>query len=156
MLLPAAALAEEPRGCDKFKWPLDVERAALADAARRVASDAELQRDSAVAITVPLAPLAEAGLALPPERAPKRRDGFAGSARFAAGGQAGDYKVTLSKPGWIDVIEDGRYLKPLDYTGALDCPGVRKSVAFHLSGDTFVLQVSDVQEPTIDVVVTPR
>ena len=32
LLIAAPALAQEPVGCDKFKWPLDKERALLAKA----------------------------------------------------------------------------------------------------------------------------
>jgi hypothetical protein len=31
LLLAAPAFAQEPAGCDKFKWPLDRERALLAN-----------------------------------------------------------------------------------------------------------------------------
>lgn len=91
---------------------------------------------------------------MPPERTPKRADAFAGALSFAAA-PAGRYKITLSDAGWIDVIQDNRYLKPVAFTGALDCPGVRKSVEFEIGPEAFTLQLSDVAAPTISVVLTP-
>jgi hypothetical protein len=93
---------------------------------------------------------------MPPERAPKKPGSSAGMLRFA-NGAAGKYRVTLSSGGWIDVIQNGAYLKPIDFTGALDCPGVRKSVEFSLGPEPFTLQVSDVAERVMRVVLTqPR
>ena len=66
----------------------------------------------------------------------------------------GRYKITLSDAGWIDVIQDGQYLKPVAFTGALDCPGLRKSVEFDIGPAPFTLQLSDVPAPTISVVLT--
>jgi hypothetical protein len=154
--LATPALADEPRGCDKFKWPLETERAALTSHEKLAPqAGAELDRTSPVAIAVALAPLKDAKLAIAPERAPKNADGFAGALSFAAAADAGKYKVTLSDAGWIDVIQNEHALKPTAFTGALDCPGVRKSVEFELGAEPFVLQLSDVAAPTISVVLTP-
>ncbi|MFX8126017.1 hypothetical protein ABTL08_19695, partial [Acinetobacter baumannii] len=73
-----AFAAEEPSGCDKFKWPIERDRAALTAPDRaKLASGAEQAAVPSSAITLGLVAPAEAKLPSPPERAPK--DGtFAG------------------------------------------------------------------------------
>src|ERR1700729_1292532 len=74
MLLGAvpACAADEPSGCDKFKWNIDHERAALTAPDRiKLASGAELAAVPATGMTVSLTTPAEAKLPTPPERAPK-------------------------------------------------------------------------------------
>ncbi len=74
-LLVTPALAqqrEEPVGCDKFKWPLDTERALLtATGAAKVASGAEVAAPVGKAVMVTLGPFADAKLPMAPERAPR-------------------------------------------------------------------------------------
>src|SRR5260370_34914767 len=67
---PAYA-AEEPSGCDKFKWPTERERAALTAPNRfRIASGANLNAALPVAAVISLRPSAEAHLPTTPERKP--------------------------------------------------------------------------------------
>jgi hypothetical protein len=150
LTLAAPAFAQEPVGCDKFKWPLDAERAALA-AARTVASGDEASPAAAVKVT--LAPVAEAKLPQEPTRKPK--DGtFAGFVRLAAPPKAGTYKVTLSRGGWIDAFQEGREVKSGAFSGATGCEGVRKSVKFDLSAAPLVLVVTGAPDQEIAIVVT--
>src|SRR4051794_24067418 len=76
----SALAAEEPSGCDKFKWPIERERAALTAPDRvKLASGSEQAALPSSAITLGLVAPADAKLPNPPERAPK--DGtFAGYA----------------------------------------------------------------------------
>ena len=106
LLSPAFAHAQEPNGCDMFKWPLVHERAALsAPQATRLQSGAVLAFDAAA--SVHLAPLAEAKLEMAPERAPKASPSFAGAIKLDAPAAAGLYKVSLSDPG-LDRRHPGR------------------------------------------------
>ena len=69
--VPAWA-ADEPSGCDKFKWNIDHERAALTAPDRvKLASGAELAAVPSTGMTLSLTTPAEAKLPTPPERAPK-------------------------------------------------------------------------------------
>jgi hypothetical protein len=123
LLLNAAPTlaAEEPSGCDKFKWPIEHERAALTAPDRvNLASGAELAAVPATAMTFALVTPAEARLPTPPERAPK--DGtFAGFASFKTVSKPGIYTISLSTGAWIDVVQDGHALKPRGFSGATDC-----------------------------------
>ncbi len=148
----STAFAEEPVGCDKFKWPVDLERAALSTAnQQKVASGADVT--TVAAESVSLKPLAEAGLPMPPERAPK--DGtFAGFVRVpnVAGGL---YTVSLSEPGWIDVVQGGAYLKPKGFSGVSGCEGIHKTMKFDLATGSVTVQLSGVAKEAVNLVILP-
>ncbi len=70
--LAVPARAAEPSGCDKFKWPIERERAALTAPDRtKLASGNELAAIPASGITLALVPAPDAKLPMPPERVPK-------------------------------------------------------------------------------------
>src|ERR1043165_4835025 len=114
LLLGAAPAwaAEEPSGCDKFKWPIERARAALTPPDRaKLASGRELAAMPSSGVTLVLVTPADAKLPTPPERAPKEGT-FAGFASIKAAPRAGLYTVSLSSGGWLDVVQDGDFLKP--------------------------------------------
>ncbi len=149
------AIADEPVGCGAFKWPLDHERAALADPAKpAVANGGQLAADTAATLT--LAPLAEAGLPHAPERAPKSPQSYAGHFALAAPAKPGIYKITIASEGWIDVNDAGQFLRPKAFSGALGCEGARKSVKFDLPARPLDLQLSGVKNGEISVIVSPE
>ena len=158
-LLAAAAApawaAEEPSGCDKFKWAIDHERAVLNAPDRlKLASGSELAAMPSTGITLSLVAPADARLPSPPERAPK--DGtMAGFANFRIAPKAGIYTISLSAGAWVDVVQDGRFLKPKAFSGATDCDGIRKTMKYELSAQPFVLQVSGAKENSISIAILP-
>jgi hypothetical protein len=147
--------AEEPSGCDKFKWNIDRERAALTAPDRvKLASGGDIAALPSTGMTLALRPPADAKLPASPERAPK--DGtFAGFANFKSAPKAGIYTVSLSAGGWVDVTQDGHFLKPKGFSGATDCDGIRKTMKYELSASPFVLQVSGTREDSISVAILP-
>jgi hypothetical protein len=147
-------VAEEPVGCDKLKWPLDHERALLAKPSQ-TASGGEVQQPLAAAVTVTLVPFADAKLPMAPSRPPKFPDSYAGFARVSAPPKAGTYRITLSHGAWIDVVQDGRELKPGAFSGAKGCDGVAKSVKFELAAAPFAIELSATSAKAIAFVVTP-
>ena len=147
--------AEEPSGCDKFKWPIERERAALTAPDRaKLASGSELAVMPSSGVTLALVTPADAKLPTPPERAPKEGT-FAGFASIKAAPKAGLYTVSLSSGGWLDVVQDGHFLKPKAFSGATDCDGIRKTVKFELSAAPFVVQVSGTKEDSISIAILP-
>jgi hypothetical protein len=150
-----ALAAEEPSGCDKFKWPVERERAALTAPDRtKLSSGTELPAVPATGLTLALVAPAEAKLPSPPERAPK--DGtFAGFTRITAAPKPGLYTISLSAGGWIDVVQDGHVLKPAAFSGATDCDGIRKTMKYELKASPFVLQISGTREDAISVAILP-
>lgn len=147
--------AEEPSGCDKFKWNIDHERAALTAPDRvKLASGGEVAALPATGMTLALRPPADAKLPTPPERAPK--DGtFAGFASLKSAPKAGIYTVSLSAGGWVDVVQDGHALKPKAFSGATDCGGIRKTMKYEIGASPFVLQISGTREDSVSVAILP-
>jgi hypothetical protein len=151
---PAFA-AEEPSGCDKFKWNIDHARAALTAPDRvKLNSGSDLTALPATGVTISLVAPADAKLPTPPERAPK--DGtFAGFAKFPAVPKTGSYTISLSNGAWIDLVQDGHFLKPTAFSGATDCEGIRKTVKFDLAAAPFVLQISGARENSLSIAIQP-
>jgi len=151
---PAFA-AEEPSGCDKFKWPIDHERAALTAPDRaKLTSGSEQAALPATGISLALVAPADAKLPAPPERAPKEGT-FAGFTSFKTAPKAGLYTISLSAGAWVDVVQDGHFLKPKAFSGATDCDGIRKTMKYELSASPFVLQVSGTKEDSISIAILP-
>ncbi len=152
--VPALA-AEEPSGCDKFKWPIDRERAALTAPDRaKLTSGGELASLPSTGVTLALVAPADARLPTPPERAPKEGT-FAGFTSIKTAPKAGLYTVSLSSGGWVDVVQDGHFLKPKAFSGATDCDGIRKTMKYELSASPFVLQVSGTRDNSISIAILP-
>jgi hypothetical protein len=154
-LVAAPALAEEPVGCDKFKWPLEKERATLngSDLPKIVSGDA-VAFSLPFATIVGLVPFATAKLPAPPERAPKSPETFAGYFQVRAPARAGTYKITLSLEGWVDVVQAAHPVKSSAFSGALGCEGVRKSVKFDLAAAPFTVELSGVAADSIKIVIS--
>jgi hypothetical protein len=147
--------AEEPSGCDKFKWPIDPERAVLTAPDRvTLASGGALAAMPSTGVTLSLVSPADAKLPSPPERAPK--DGtMAGFANFKGAPKAGLYTISLSAGAWVDVVQDGHFLRPKAFSGATDCDGIRKTMKYELAAQPFVLQVSGAKESAISIAILP-
>jgi hypothetical protein len=154
----APALAAEPSGCDKFKWPIDRERAVLTGPAARIDSGATIEH-SGSAVRLALRPMTEVQLPFAPERMPREPDGaasrFAGYLRVTAIPSAGTYVVSLSGAGWLDAIQEGKSIKPAAFSGATDCEGIRKLVKFELQGGPLLLQISAVATDSIVLAISP-
>jgi hypothetical protein len=153
LLIVPRAFAQEPVGCDKFKWPLDRERVLLASA-KPIASAGTAAAASDTAVKLALVPFDAAKLPAPPSRAPKAKNTPAGFVTMPAPAKAGTYRVTLSAGAWIDVIQDGHEVKSTAFSGATGCEGVRKSVKFELAAKPFVIELSGAAAPEIALVVT--
>jgi hypothetical protein len=154
LLCATGAFAAEPSGCDKFAWPLTAEQQLLGEA-QRAPTGVDLDRGAGKAVELGLVPLAEAGLPMAPERASQKTPVLAGYLRFGKSSGTRRYKVSLSEGAWIDLVQDGHYLKPTAFTGATDCPHIRKSVKFEIGPSPFALQLSGAPASSIAVVVTP-
>lgn len=151
----SASAAEEPSGCDKFKWPIDRARAALTAPDRtRLGSGSEQAGLPSTGFTLALVAPADAKLPSPPERAPKDAT-FAGFVSFTAAPKAGLYTISLSAGAWIDVVQAGHFLKPAAFSGATDCAGIRKTMRYELGASPFVLQVSGARENSVSIAILP-
>ena len=135
-LLATGAAHAAGTGCGGFAWSLDAERALLA--APETGDTTAPPAFRRLAMT----PLAQAALPMPPERAPREPGSALAGATRVSVPEAGLYRVTLPAEGWIDVIQGGAYRRPEAFTGAKDCPGLRKSVRVRLDAGEAVIQVT--------------
>jgi hypothetical protein len=155
--LAAPCSAQEPVGCDKFKWPIDKERATLTGTdLPKVVSGDRVPWPVPWATIVALVPFADAKLPAPPEVAPKSPASFAGFLQIPAPAKSGTYIFTLSSEGWIDVVQNGAIVKSTAFSGATGCDGVRKSVKFGLTSQPLTLELSSVPANSIRIAVTPE
>ncbi len=152
--LAGSALAQEPVGCDKFKWPIDKERALLAVAVP-VALGGDVAQPLAGGVKLALSPYADAKLPVEPSRAPKAPDSYAGFVHYGALPQAATYRITLSEPAWIDVVQNGQMAESVAFSGALGCDGIRKSVKFNLAASPFIIELSGTAAREVAIAVTP-
>jgi hypothetical protein len=148
LLLATPAFAQEPAGCDKFKWPLDTERALLAAAKP---SDGRITIGTGAALR--LRPRDEVKLPSPPSREPKT--GTTAVFVQSEAARAGLYRFTMNDGAWIDVIQDGKTLKPGAFSGATGCEGLRKSVKFELSAAPFTVELTNTTATSVNLVITP-
>ena len=154
LFVSSPVLAQEPVGCDKFKWPVERERAALSTRdLKTLPSGSEITALPATAILA-LRPKTDANLPTAPERSPQ--DGtFAGYVTIKTAAKPGLYTVSLPAPAWLDVVQDGRFLKPVDFSGVTGCDGIRKVVQFEISSAPLVVQLSGVATDSIAIALLP-
>ncbi|MCW2284543.1 hypothetical protein M2323_002430 [Rhodoblastus acidophilus] len=147
---PGLALAQEASGCGQFKWPVDRERTALAQARAMV------ETGGAVEVGTPVvAHLASVGAIRfdnPPERAPAE-DSFGAILKLKPA--AGVYTIALSAPGWIDVLQDGAPIKPAAFSGVRDCAGIRKILKYELDAKPTIVQLSNARDASVAIVILP-
>ena len=68
---------------------------------------------------------------------------------------AGTYQVTLSDDAWIDMLQGGREVRSAAFSGAKDCPGIRKSVRFPLQVGDATVQISGSASDSVKMELLP-
>ena len=154
-IAPPALAADNTDPCSAFAWPMAAERTLLARAANTQVKDGgTIERAPPLSFALALVPDNQTRFALAPQRAPSA-GGYGASIAIGAPPAEGDYRVTLSSEGWIDLIQNNASVASTAHSGAKDCPGMRKSVKFHLAaGAPLTLQISSAPAPEIDVAIT--
>lgn len=148
------AMAQDASGCAKFKWPIDRERSAFGTPGLRTVEPGKPLPGIMDPATVALQPVAEVKFERPPSRKPK--DGtFAAVLKTPPLAVGGTYQITTSDDVWIDVIQDGRELKPKAVTGERDCPNVRKSVRFDFAAGQATVEISGSAASSVKVDFLP-
>ncbi len=89
-----------------------------------------------------------------PEK-PSGRLAHAGLFEFTVG-TGGASTVALSKPAWIDVLKDGKYLEPASFGHGPECTSTRKMVVFHMKPGKHAPQVSGNAAPALKLMVTKK
>jgi hypothetical protein len=147
-----SAFAEEPVGCDKFKWPVEREMGAL-----RTPNMQQVKSGTKVAAipfvgTLLLIQSGSANLPKAPEREPKD-DTFSGYLAVTDL-KPGAYSISLSDVAWVDVVEHDHFLKAKAHSGVQGCEGIRKVLQFELKG-AIVIQISGAPTLHLNVAVLP-
>ncbi|TPI40020.1 hypothetical protein FJW07_12440 [Mesorhizobium sp. B3-1-9] len=139
-------------GCDAFKWPVAREQA-LFPAAPAAQSGTSLTVGQAVDFS--LEAVDTVSFEVPPERAPAA--GTFGATASVAVPPDGELQLSLSDEAWIDVVQDGKTVKSVAFSGVKTCPGIRKSVRFKLAGGAAIIQISGAKKADLKVaVLTPE
>jgi hypothetical protein len=141
-------------GCDKFAWSIAHEREVLSSEMPATPSGTRiLKKDKSFHVDLTLEKKTDFFLA--PERKPKPGT-YSGDITIAGVEPPGVYQITLSDEAWVDVFENGMRLKSTAFTGAKDCPNVRKSVRFDLApGAPVTIQISNSAKDSIKVAFEP-
>jgi len=147
------AMAEEPVGCDKFKWPVDKEIVALRAPNLEEVKSSEKLSAVPFAGTVLLVPSNSASLPKEPERSPNN-DTFSGYLRIS-GIMPGTYSISLSDAAWVDVVEQDHILKAKAHSGVQGCQGIRKVLRFELRSDPVIIQISGASTPRLNFAILP-
>lgn len=152
---PPPTVAPPANPCAAFAWPLTKERIMLSRApGARVASGSAVDVGPPTGFQLLLSPVSNVAFAQVPGKTAD--GGYGGVITLRRPPADGDYLVTLSDEGWIDVIQDDGALQSVAYSSAKNCPGMRQSVKFHLSARApLVLQISGAKASSINVAVTP-
>ena len=150
-----SGLASPSRATRKSPTVIAPERAALTATDRaKLASGAEITAMPSSGMILTLVAPTEAKLPTPPERAPKEGT-FAGFTSFKTAPKAGVYTISLSAGAWVDVVQDGHFVKPKAFSGATDCDGIRKTMKYELAAVPFVLQISGSKDNSISIAILP-
>ena len=67
----------------------------------------------------------------------------------------GLHQITLSAEAWVDVVQDGRFLRSVAFSGRSGCAAMRKSVRFELQQRPATIQISGASGQRINLIVTP-
>ena len=155
LMAARSALAAGTGGCESFEFPLVTELQWMkADEALAATSGTKLEALPAKAVALTLLPTAQVTFEVPPtgKRKNKPEDAFAASLGFTIA-EPGLYQISLSGPGWVDVIQNGAALKSTAHTGKSDCEGLRKSVRFDLVAGPVTIQLADVPAAQIRLTI---
>jgi hypothetical protein len=147
-----AAFADETGGCASFAWPITTELQWMkATDSKAVASGAKLPSPPARAIALLLEPMSAVSFPVAPTGKLKPEgDVYGGVVIFDSPSSApGSYQVTMQTGGWVDVIQDGKALKPTAHSGKSDCDGVRKTIRFNLDPGPFTVEFSNIKKDAI-------
>ncbi len=152
--VPAAA-----DDCTGFKWDVSKEHALFLGSSTAVtAAGSAVSAPTLVTnrlYLLQLSPQSSVAFAVPPGKTVPAEDAYAGLAVLQLGA-AGNYRVSVDVPLWIDVVSGAKLLPPVDYQGQRDCSAPHKIVEFDLAGgSSYVLQISGSNTTNVRLAVTP-
>jgi hypothetical protein len=156
-LLAVRAQAGEPDSCAGFSFDVGHERALFATAPVQVTAGAK--PDSAPLLgenrlyRLTLVPEDHVAFAAAPERKRGGSEADAGLARLHIAA-AGTYRVALSAPFWIDVVQGGSLISSARFTGSHGCNAPHKVVEYTLAAGDYLLQISGLKSEDVEITLT--
>ncbi len=103
--------------------------------------------------TVILQPAAAVSFVVPPEQVRAAEASHAGLLAFRVP-QAGTYRVSASKPVWIDVLDGDKALKPAAFGRLAPCTSIRKVLEFDLAPGRYTVQISGNAGPNVELMIS--
>jgi hypothetical protein len=94
------------------------------------------------------------GVTFKPALARPAKDGTYGGYFPLTVASPGRYRIALSSGAWLDLVQKGERLKPVDHAHGPACSGIAKIVAFDLQPGRYWLQLSEAKAPTIGAMVS--
>jgi len=157
LLMVAHGLARADDACAGFAWDVAHERSVFATAPS--AQQAGHDVDSAPLVTtdrlydLALSPQEQVTLAASPGKKALTDGAYAGLVRIKVA-SAGTYRVSLSRPFWVDVVKGGALIASTNFTGRPGCDAPHKLVQYPLPAGELLLQVSGATDDRVKIAVT--
>ena len=150
------AFADDP--CLGFKWDVRREHALFGGAPSALSAGKDPPSAPTIVAgrlyALQLAPQGAVSFAAAPGKKSAPEGAYAGLAVLQLEA-AGDYRISVDTPVWIDVAADGKLAAVEDYQGLHSCDAPHKIVEFNLAGASrFVLQLSGAPRAAIRLTVT--
>jgi len=145
--------------CVDFKWDVSKERALFAEAPAALTAGKD-PRSAPVVVPNRLYRLKlmiqdTVAFSVTPAKNTPGAPAYAGLATLRTP-LAGNYRVAVDLPLWIDVVSNGALVQPTDFQGQRACSAPHKIVEFELAGvQPFVLQFSGAAQDNVLLTVTP-
>lgn len=138
LLAWAAPAAAQPDGCLQYSWSYGREIDLFADGyLPTIDSASSLPKEGVFALR--LKATSDIMYPVPPDRG--RDSGYGGYVTLESI-PAGRYHIVLSEDAWVDAVEEHARL-PVRDSGKIDnCPSVRQSVQFEVTGQPLTIQIS--------------
>ena len=158
LLASAARSVRADEGCVDFKWDTVKEHALFSGKAESLNLGADQKSAPMIELQhlYVLHPLPQdrVSLAAAPRTEPPV-GAKAGLATFKIPA-AGNYRVSVDAPFWIDVVSNGARVVAKDYQGQHGCSAPNKIVEYDLLGShPFVLQLSNATAASVRLTITP-
>lgn len=149
--------AEDP--CGEFAWEIRHERQLFSQPPTELAAG---KSNTTAAAVIPdrlyelrLAPWAQVSFPVPPLGHHSTSEGsYAGIAQLRLPA-AGTWRISLSEPAWVDIVNDRTVVQPKDFQGRRGCSTPHKILRYELpAGGALTLQLSGARGEVVRVVVS--
>ena len=156
ILVLAGPACAQDADCTGFKWSLDRELTAFRNEGSPTVASGTPLPGLVEPARLQLLPQEQVTYPVPPAHKPRHTPGFGGSFPVPPIAAADTYQVTLSGDAWIDVVQNGKTLRQVGFTGSHSCKAVRKSVRFVLAAGPATVEISDAEADSLMIEVLPK